>query len=140
MSKTKKYRSTFPATSSHFDVSSGKNAARFAAIGLSRSTVPNGFKYKIRINNRTLLTSPVKYACEVIPSEVPKVRIRPSQQVVTHPTSPAPRSASTRIGAYRPNDVGKHRRDFQPPPSIRCSFCSAGIFAVLGFFSICWLM
>src|SRR5580693_8820191 len=46
------------SATSHFADSSDNNAARFAATGLSRSAVPKGFRYKIRMK-RGLLMSPV---------------------------------------------------------------------------------
>src|SRR5580698_4052228 len=48
-----------PNARSHLGESSGRNAAMFAAIGFSRSTLPYGFKYKIKIR-RGLLTRLVR--------------------------------------------------------------------------------
>src|SRR5437764_11791121 len=76
----------FNNLNSHFAESSGKTAARFVATGFSRSTVPGGFKYKIRIKSE-LLTSPGKAACAVIANEVPKfVFAPPSRLYAPHMT------------------------------------------------------
>ena len=69
-----------PSDINHFAESSGKKAPRFAAIGLSRSTVPYGFKYKTS-RYRTLLTNPVINVCAVIPSEVPKFVFAPPSKL-----------------------------------------------------------
>ena len=70
----------FSSLTSHFAESSGKNAARFVATGFSKSTVPYGFKYKIRMKSK-LLTRPVKAACEVIANEVLKSVFAPPSRL-----------------------------------------------------------
>src|ERR1700730_2842154 len=69
-----------PSATSHFAESSGKTAARFAATGLSRSTLPMGFKYRMRMK-RGLLHSPVRNACEVMLNEVSKFVFAPPSKL-----------------------------------------------------------
>src|SRR4029077_2989650 len=94
----------FASDISHFDVSCGKNAPRFVAIGLSRSTVPYGFKYRTS-KYRTLLTNPVRNTCEVIPIEVPKFVPAPPNKLYA-PQSTSATSNIERIGASNPTASG----------------------------------
>src|SRR4029077_6673460 len=78
----------FSSANSHFGESSDITAARFVAIGLSRSTVPYGFKYSTS-RNRMLLTKPVNPACAVIANEVPKSVFAPPNRLnAPHITTP----------------------------------------------------
>src|SRR5689334_23169103 len=65
---------------SHFAASSDKTAARLVASGFSRSAVPKGFKYKVKIS-KGLLTSPVKKACAVMPNAVLKFVLIPPRRL-----------------------------------------------------------
>src|SRR5438445_8976610 len=68
------------SATSHFAESSGKIAAKFVATGFSRSIVPYGFKYRIRMKSG-LLTSPVRNACEVMLNAVPKLVLAPPRRL-----------------------------------------------------------
>src|ERR1700726_282498 len=127
----------FSSATSHFAESSGKNAARFVATGFSKSTVPYGFKYKIKIKSR-LLTSPVNAACDVIANEVPKFVFAPANKLYAPHITRATTSIKI-IGPHTPTAHVKIGVNFAPP-SICCSFCSADMFAERGLFSICCVM
>src|SRR5215831_14931663 len=65
---------------SHFAASSDKRAAKFVASGFSKSAVPKGFKYKVKMS-KGLLTMPVKKACAVMPKAVPKLVLMPPSRL-----------------------------------------------------------
>src|SRR5258706_5187571 len=129
----------FSSATCHFAASEsyGITAARFVATGFSKSTVPYGFKYKIRIKSR-LLTSPVNAACEVIANEVPKSLSAQTSKLYAPHITRATTNMKT-IGPHTPTAHVKIGVIFAPP-SICCSFCSADMFAERGLFSICWVM
>src|SRR6202040_1086023 len=127
----------FSSATTHFAESSGKTAARLVATGFSRSTVPGGFKYKTRMKSR-LFTSPVKAACAVIANEVPKFVFAPPSRLYAPHITRATTSVK-RIGPHTPITHVTIGENFAPP-SMRCSFCSALMFADCELFSICWVM
>src|SRR6266480_654787 len=88
------------SATSHFAASSDKSAARLAATGFSKSAVPKGFKYKVKMMSG-LLTRPVRKACEVMLKAVLKfVLIPPSKLYAPHITKPM--ISTARIGPHRP--------------------------------------